>query len=178
VSTRGVPRNRPRKTTVLTETYLALLAVRLVLYALQYLGPESAKAFVERLSYLHLGLLIAQFIVGLMWLYRAWARIPKHARKTYDGRHVEPDSAVLGFFVPVYNLYWCFIANIGLCGAIDGQLRRAFRKPRAPSNFALVTCIVQVIPAIGLIFAPLFWAVFMPWVDGIQAEVEADDIAG
>ncbi|WP_437815955.1 hypothetical protein [Sorangium sp. So ce1078] len=108
----------------------------------------------------------------MAWLYKAWARVPEPARQTYDGRRVEPGEAIFRLFIPVYGYYWIFVANVGLCGAIENHARRQGLVRGAPSTLAMVTCIVQVVPYIGLILGPLFWLPFMIRVDLAQRELE------
>jgi hypothetical protein len=76
--------------------------------------------------------------------------------------------------IPFYNFYWLFVANWGLVSAIERQL--AAKKPRRPAEvgttFALVCCIVQLVPAVNLLVSPLLWAAFMLRIDAVQAELE------
>jgi hypothetical protein len=163
--------------TRLTQVYFALLAVRLVLYVFQYGSPDDVAAqptFKAAMAYGQVSLVLAGVVLGLFWLHRAWARVPSPHRLSFNGRRVEPRQAALRLLIPIYNFYWLFVANWGLTTAIDRQLAASTPKRAlaAPSTFALVCCIVQLVPLVNLIASPFFWAAFMVLVDAVQAEAE------
>jgi len=154
--------------TGLTRAYLAILAARVLflvaMFVIRGSGPLSTVADVVGL------------VVGLLWLRRAWARVPEPCRRAYDGRRVEPDEALWKLFIPVYGVYWLFIANIGLCGAVERHLQRGgARSTEVPSTLALVACLVQLVPVINIILSPFLWALFMARVDASQAEADRLD---
>lgn len=94
----------------------------------------------------------------------------------YDGRRIEPDEAIWKLFILIYGIYWLFLANIGLCGAVERHLRRnGARSTTAPSTLAFIACLVQLVPVLNLIVSPVLWAVFMARVDAVQAEADALD---
>lgn len=163
---------RLRHLTFPTLATLALVAARIVLYAGQYAGPANVRPAFEVAGAAQIWLWGLGVALGLIWLYRAWSRVPANARQTYDGRKVSPGDALAGLFVPLYNLYWMFIANIGLCGAIERHARRRGRPTRAPSSLAMAACIVQLIPAIGLLVGPILWSAFMVRVDMLQHSLD------
>jgi len=82
-----------------------------------------------------------RLIFGLIWLYSSWSSIPPELRFTKT-RMMSPGEAVGFCFIPFYNFYWIFVANVGLCDALDyglqcvGSFRRA---PRARSTTAPVS---------------------------------------
>ena len=53
-------------------------------------------------------LLICAFILALLFLYRHWTLLQGH------GARVTPEKAVLYLFIPFFNLYWFFVAIVGL----------------------------------------------------------------
>lgn len=160
------------KLTLPTLASAAILAVRIVLYAGQYAGPPNVQPAFQAAAAAQNWLWGLGVALGLLWLYRAWARVPVEARKTYDGRKVSPSDALTRLFLPFYNIYWMFIANVGLCGAIELHARQRGRPTRAPSSLAMAACIVQLIPAIGLLLGPLVWFAFMIRIDMLQSTLD------
>jgi hypothetical protein len=161
-----------RPVTTLTLLYGGIIIVRILLYAGRYLAPEALQPAVDKANWAQVALLVGGVIVGVTWLEKAWTRVPEPARLTYDKRRVAPATAVSRLFIPLYGLYWMFIANVGLCGAIENHARRRGTERRAPSTAAMVACIAQITPYVGFFFGPLFWLPFMIKVDRAQRELE------
>ena len=163
--------------TPLTQLYFGLLAVRLLAYVFQYGAPDDVvaqPAFQTAHLYVHVVGIGAGVVVGLVWLHRAWTRVPPEHRITSSGRRVEPRQAALRLLIPVYDLYWQFVATWGLTDAIDHQIAAEPRRrlASAPQTLALVCCIVQLIPVANLLVSPLFWGAFMLRVDAVQADLD------
>jgi hypothetical protein len=119
--------------TLITIAYGTVLGVRLALYAARHVVPSSLRPFVESANYAQVWLFGLDVILGLVWLHRGWAQIPPSARRTYDGRAIEPGEAVAKLFIPIYNLFWLFTVNIGLCAALENWARQRSIFLRAPS---------------------------------------------
>jgi hypothetical protein len=161
----------------LTQAYMIIFSLRALALFLPGKGDGSgALTRAEILSAITQTVLVVAGIgVGLVWLHRAWSRVPEDCRIAYDGRRVQPDEAIWKLFIPVYGLYWLFIANIGLCGALERQLKRArARVTEGPSTLALITCLVELVPIVNLA-APLLWAILMMRIDAAQTEAERLD---
>jgi len=158
----------------LTRAYVGLLLVRIVLLIAGFgfgFRQYPNWAFLEPA----LGMLVGMAL-GLSWLHQAWARIPKPQRQAYDGQRIEPDQAVWKLFIPVYGIYWLFVANTGLCGAIERRLKRVHaRSVEVPSTLAFVACLVQFVPVLNLVLSPFLWGLFMARADAAQAEAERLD---
>jgi hypothetical protein len=99
-------------------------------------------------------------LVGMFWLLRSWQFIEPGQRSTDDGTAITPRQAAVRMVVPIYNLYWIFVATAGLCQAINRQLpNHAWN--RAPARaamllsvaFALTWWILPLSPALPLGFA-------------------------
>jgi len=119
---------------------------------------------------------LAGVTLGLLWLHRAWARVPKAHRRAYDGQRIEPDDAISKLFIPVYGVYWAFVANTGLSGAVERHLQRNHaRSVSVPSTLAFMACLVQLVPVLNLVVSPFLWGLFMARVDAAQAEAERLD---
>jgi hypothetical protein len=159
--------------TPLTRAYVGVLAARVALYVTRGLWPAN-QPFETVQSLVHGAGFLASIALGLVWLHRAWARIPEPCRRTYDDRRVEPDEAIWKLFIPFYGVfYWVFIASIGLCGAVERHLKRVrAQSASVPSTLAFVTCLVQLVPGVNLFVSPFLWGLFMARVDGAQAEAD------
>jgi len=92
------------------------------------------------------------FIVGIVFMaifiYRCWTLIQ-------DGPHrTTPGLAVGLMFIPLFNMYWQFVAFAGLAKDLNAYAReRSLSAPRANEGVALAACILSIsslIPLIGI----------------------------
>ncbi len=111
-----------------------------------------------------------RLIFGLIWLYSSWSSIPPELRFTKT-RMMSPGEAVGFCFIPFYNFYWIFVANVGLCDALDYGLQRVGSFRRAPRGSAIVACIFQLIPYLNFLISPFTWLIFMFLADGARFEL-------
>jgi len=112
-----------------------------------------------------------RLIFGLIWLHSAWSSIP------YEYRSISPGQAVGMMFIPIYNLYWVFKANVGLTSALDYALAGSGSMRQASKGAAIFACIMQVIPYANLFLAPFTWVFHMFSVDAARKEL-CDLLAG
>ncbi len=117
-------------------------------------------------------MLFGRLVVAVIWVYGAWAAIPADYRVTASGKRVSPGEAVGFLFIPLYNLYWMFVASGGLCDALDYLLRSAGSSRTAPKGVSLAACICQFIPYINILVAPFVWFFFMLGVDSAAQELQ------
>lgn len=110
-------------------------------------------------------------IGSMVWLYKAWTTVPPDMRYTDSGKWITPGTAVGYCFIPFYNLYWIFVANVGLCEAINRTLLARGGQPRAPKGLAIAACIGQLVPYCNLLFGPILWTVYMFMLDGARKEL-------
>jgi hypothetical protein len=102
--------------------------------------------------------ILASVVFFCLILYRLWALIPK------DEAETTPGQAVGFLFIPLFWLYWQFVAFLGLSKALNIQRSRltTCEPPEVNEGFALTTCIlgcVMVVPYLNLlVFIP--YAVF------------------
>jgi hypothetical protein len=115
--------------------------------------------------------LLLALVAAAVWLYMAWASVPSSMRYTDRGRWITPGKAVGYLFIPFYNLYWMFVANQGLCEAVDRTLLSQGGMARAPRGLARTACTVQIIPYCNLLVAPILWTVYMFQVDRARREM-------
>ena len=104
-------------------------------------------------------------VLGLIWLYTAWSSIP------YEYRTISPGQAVGMMFVPIYNYYWIFKANVGLTSALDYALAGSGSMRQSSRGAAILGSIMQVIPYVNLFIAPFTWIFHMFSVDSARKEL-------
>jgi hypothetical protein len=117
-------------------------------------------------------LLYAQIAAGLVWLYKAWSWLPWDQRYTRHYRGwISPSQAALMMLIPYWHYYWMFVANCGLCDALD-RLRVSYptREP-APKTLAIIACICQLL--IPFPVGSILWLVFMSKVERMTREMSA-----
>lgn len=87
--------------------------------------------------------------IHLLLLYRMWRQIETPGAQ----RSRAPLITTLLLLVPVWNLYWCFVAYAGLAGALNRHVRtRSLIAPRNPSALASAGCALACVVAVaGLI---------------------------
>jgi hypothetical protein len=110
-------------------------------------------------------------IGSLVWLYKAWASVPPDMRCTDAGKWVTPGSAVGYLFIPFFNLYWIFIANVGLCEAVNRTLLSRGGQARAPKGLAIAASISHLVPYCNLLVSPILWTIYMIMMDGARREM-------
>lgn len=112
-------------------------------------------------------------IASMIWLYKAWSTVPPEMRYTDGGKQVTPGTAVGYCFIPFYNLYWIFVANVGLCEAINRSLLARGGQARAPRGLAIAACVAHLVPYCNLLASPILWTIYMFSVDGARKELAA-----
>ena len=122
--------------------------------------------------------LLLGFVASLVWLYKAWSTVPQEMRYSDSGKWVTPGQAVGYLFIPFYNLYWVFIANVGLCEAVNRTLLSRGRQPQAPKGVAIAACVTHIIPYCNLLVAPVLWTIYMFQVDRARREMLAGTYGG
>jgi hypothetical protein len=117
-------------------------------------------------------LLYAQIAAGLVWLYKAWSWLPWDQRYTRHWRGwVTPSQVALMMLIPYFHYYWMFVANCGLCDALD-RLRVSYpTREAAPKNLAIAACVCQFV--IPFPVGSLLWLVFMSKVERMTREMSA-----
>jgi hypothetical protein len=112
-------------------------------------------------------------IGSMVWLYKSWSTVPQDMRYTDSGKWITPGTAVGYCFIPFYNLYWIFVANVGLCEAINRTMLARGGQPRAPKGLAIAACVAQLVPYCNLLVGPILWSVYMFMLDGARKEMVA-----
>ena len=117
-------------------------------------------------------LLYGQIATALVWLYKMWSWVPPDQRYTKHWRGwITPSQVALMLLIPYFHYYWMFVANCGLCDALD-RLRVSYptRDP-APKSLAIAACACQLI--IPFPVGSILWLVFMGKVERMTREMSA-----
>jgi hypothetical protein len=98
------------------------------------------------------GTIIAAIVLASIFLYKTWNQIQDGYQRTSAGMAV-------GFcFIPVFHLYWTFVAYHGLSQDINAYMRRnQIAAPPVSEGLALAVCIlslISVIPVVWFFAAP------------------------
>lgn len=115
-------------------------------------------------------LLYAQVAAALVWLYKMWSWLPWDQRYTRHWKGwISPSQASLMLLIPYFHYYWMFVANCGLCDALD-RLRVSYptREP-APKNLAIMACICQLLVPVPV--GGILWLVFMSKIERMTREM-------
>jgi hypothetical protein len=134
-------------------------------------GASDGAAMAGLLPLFGLVFLVVALVAALVWLHKAWSSVPDQMRYNDAGRWITPGQAVGYNFIPFYNLYWVFVANLGLCEAINRTLVAQGKQPKAPKGLAIAACVSQLVPYCNLLVGPILWAVYMFMVDGARREM-------
>jgi MFS family permease len=154
---------------VATIAYVGSIVSTIVAGALStHIDPEGGLIFVLAMLWA-----LTYCVAALTWIYQSWAFLPHEMRRTASGRPITPGGAVGALFIPFYNLYWMFVIAPGLCDAINAAQAQSGRSPSAPRELATIAAVVQVIPYINWLLAPVLWIVYMFKVDHAKEELLA-----
>jgi len=134
-------------------------------------GASDGAALASMLPLIGVVFLLAALVGALVWLYKAWASVPDQMRYTDAGKWITPGQAVGYNFIPFYNLYWIFVANMGLCEAINRTLVAQGKQPKAPRGLAIAACVSQLVPYCNILVGPILWAVYMFMVDSARRDM-------
>jgi hypothetical protein len=115
-------------------------------------------------------LLYAQIAAGLVWVYKAWSWLPPDQRYTRHWKSwITPGQASLMLLIPYFHYYWMFIANLGLCDALD-RMRVGFpTREAAPKSLAIAACVCQIFVPFPI--ASVLWLVYMAKIERMTREM-------
>lgn len=117
-------------------------------------------------------MLYGQIAAGLYWLYKAWSWLPWDQRYTRHWRSwLTPSQVALMMLIPYFHYYWMFVANLGLCEALD-RLRVSYpTRDAAPKNLAIACCVAQLLVPFPV--AAILWLIFMAKIERMTREMSA-----
>jgi len=100
--------------------------------------------------------LVASAVCAAIFLYRSWDQVQdSEARAT-------PGLAVGLMFVPLFNLYWAYIAIWGLSKNLNSYTRRNnIEAPKVNEGLALGLCVMM---SVGLIFMFIPFLNILAWL--------------
>ena len=116
--------------------------------------PDELLAVIGLLYFILMPLTVAVVVVAMVYLYRAWAMIQD------DQVRVTPGKAVGFMFIPLYNLYWVFVAYPGWAKNYNRyiEIHQFGNAPRMPvalfQTFAIlvpVNIVLQYIPVLDIL---------------------------
>lgn len=133
--------------------------------------PDETLFSAGMLSFVGLALLLyVQIGLGLGWLYKAWSWLPWDQRYTKHWRNwLTPGQVALMMLIPYFHYYWMFVANTGLCDALD-RLRVSYPTSEpAPKTLAIVACVCQLVVPFPV--GAIVWIIFMSKVEKMTKEM-------
>jgi hypothetical protein len=117
------------------------------------------------LAYVQIGL-------GIAWLYRAWSWLPPEERWSRHWRSwITPGQAAFFLLVPYFHYYWMFVANHGLCDALDRMRVRFPTHAPAPRGLAVGAEVCQFVVPVPV--AAILWLLYMRKVEAMMTELAA-----
>src|SRR6202043_354855 len=102
--------------------WLFVVGGTLVGIALGGSGSSDGAAPGSMIPLLGVVFILGALVIGTLWVYKAWGSLPEQMRYTDAGKWITPGQACGYLYIPFFNLYWQFIANLGLCEAINRTL--------------------------------------------------------
>jgi Domain of unknown function (DUF4328) len=142
---------------ILVPVGVVLFIVALILDDAIRRGPRTVHDIVVGVTcILAVAAELAALTCCLVWIYQASRLVAR------DDEDFSPGLKVGLLFVPVFNLYWMFVAIPGLSSAIQNELR--YLAPRRQHNSGwvpgLIACILMLIPY----FQPIAVCMFIAWM--------------
>ena len=83
--------------------------------------------------------LLASAIYQLMLIHKLWSLIPRERAQTTPGK-------AIGFlFIPIFSLYWIFVAIHGLAKGLNNELKSVAPDKQVSEGLSLTFCILALI---------------------------------
>ena len=157
------PGQAPRVSRVSTGLYVTLFLIpALASGAMGAMFASSPGHVDELLPFIPVPLVFAM-IVHCVLLHKAWSAIQ-------DGiTRPTPGKAVGFLFIPLFNIYWLFVAIGGWGKAFNGFAQRNHVQHRAPEGLFLTHCILSIIPFLSAIALFTGIACLVQYCRGINA---------
>jgi hypothetical protein len=117
---------------------------------LEQLLEEKFTPVTAILVLLNLAALVVGVVYVAKFIYRMWAAIQDGRARTTPGRAV-------GFlFIPVFNLYWIFVAYWGWTRDFNRHVReKGMQAPRMPQGMTLTFCILALVALVPYVNMPV-----------------------
>lgn len=152
------PLSNPRKISHLWLWFMitGILAVVLSIVAEAVLTPDEGRSYIRTsqknagavLLILCWGNFVAAFVISNVMLYRGWTLVQR------PGSPTTPGQAVGLMFVPLFNLYWQFIAIRGMAVEMNQQQRPGLKSVNVglATAVCVCTCVLTIPPLAPLAF--------------------------
>ena len=165
-----------------TDSAAALIVLTIALYA--FVAALIVSVFFIKPSVGNMAaiLLVLCFVTGALTilvlvmynilLYRMWKQI-----QDLPARHRAGEAVGL-LFVPIFNLYWLFVAFHGLSRELNRYIRiRGVDAAPVGEGLTLATCILlllSILPYVGFVVSPLatiFWLISLSQMAQVSAAI-------
>jgi len=144
---------------------------------------EIAAIWLTISGILGFGLGIAAAVIWFIKLHRAWKVIQSLRREDSAETNMPTPGQAVGFlFIPFFNLYWFFVATVGLARRVNKylSLRRIQAEPM-PVGLAIAMCICGLllnwIPFLGIIVNSILGFCFVVNMNRVTNEILAAEEA-
>ena len=95
-------------------------------------------------------LLIAHFVLTMMWFHAFWSWVPPEQRWTSMWKKYISPGTFIGFmFIPYFNIYWLFVTYLGLADVME-RMRVQYPTNKPPAKTLAIVAIVG-----GMLFFPV-----------------------
>jgi hypothetical protein len=83
--------------------------------------------------------ILASAVYQYMLIYKLWSLIPRERAQTTPGK-------AIGFlFIPIFNLYWIFVAFHGLTKALNNEIQSVAPNKQVSEGLSLAFCVCALI---------------------------------
>ncbi|MBN1360429.1 MAG: hypothetical protein JW993_07550 [Sedimentisphaerales bacterium] len=142
-------------TLTIIAAFIIVFDALLLLGVTSELDPDAAEGFLAVFLIGSAVAILIDVILSLEILYRAWQAIQDGQARTTPGK------AIGYLFIPLYNLYWVFVAWAGFAQEFNAFTAR-YRIPtrRLSEGFFALQCVLMIvgivltrIPVVGLVYS-------------------------
>ena len=116
-------------------------------------------------------LLIATYVVNMVWMYKFWSWIPPDQRHTpMWKKYISPGTAIGFLFIPYFNIYWMFVVNLGIADILE-RMRVQYPSSKPAAKTKAIMAVVA--PLVFFPAAPFVQYMFAKHVEEMAAEMQA-----
>ncbi len=108
--------------------------------------------------------------LGIWWVQLTWSSIPEYDRAADHAGHIPADTVLWRFFIPIYDFYWAFAANVAMCRMINRSLERMQMPPRVQSLVAIAAMVITLVVVAMVVTqsltvgrSPILWVMYALW---------------
>lgn len=123
---------------------------------------KSSVPYLSFVNWIMWGLTIVAMVWWVRYLARGWELI----QNTKPG--ISPRRAVIGLFIPVYNLFWYFTATLGLCRRYNEMVEPDLRCPRMDPTLFYTQLLITFFAIGALALAVMLQFQYLNFMQGID----------